>query len=225
MFYFYIRNLKIKEEIMKKIISAVLSTVLFVTTFLSLTANAASLEKVYSYTSFDGQIIEYYKDAYGEDYVVENGKRIYIAVPTSTWEIVDDEDIIALEDWKQEIDCSPKAVQPYANKKAIIAYTGNMDFSSTIATSSVIGTQGYIYCYLKCSSLRPIGAKRGFSYQIRFSPDGSTWYLNRYVNQSLSSYTRHRMSELGNAQYIQIKIWSYYGTVKTCTLSVKLADS
>lgn len=209
---------------MKKFISAILSIALFVTAFLPLTANAANLEKVYSYISFDGQIIEYYKDAYGEDYVVENGERIYIAVPTSTWEVVD-EDITALEEWKQEIDCTPKSVQPYANKNAIIAFTGNMDFSSSAAISSVINTQGYIYCYLKCSSLRPIGAKRGFSYQIRFSPDGSTWYFNTYVNQKLSSYTRHRMAELGNAPYIQIRIWSYYGTVNSCTLSVKLADA
>jgi len=209
---------------MKKAIAAVLSTVLFISTFLSLTANAADLEKVYSYESFDGQIIEYYKDAYGEDYVVENGKRIYIAVPVSTWEVIDDEDITAWEDWKQEVDCTPKAVQPYAYKDAIIAYTGKMDFSSTIATSNVIDTEGYLYCYLKCSSLRPIGAERGFSYQLRFSPDGSTWYFNRYINQSLTFYTRHRISELGNAQYIQIKIWSYHGTVETCTLSVKLAD-
>lgn len=209
---------------MKKFISAILSIALFVTAFLPLTANAANLEKVYSYISFDGQIIEYYKDAYGEDYVVENGEKIYIAVPTSTWEVVD-EDITALEEWKQEIDCTPKSVQPYANKDAIIAFTGNMDFSSSAAISSVINTQGYIYCYLKCSSLRPIGAKRGFSYQIRFSPDGSTWYFNTYVNQKLSSYTRHRMAELGNAPYIQIRIWSYYGTVNTCTLSVKLADA
>ena len=77
------------------------------------------------------------------------------------------------------------------------------------------------YFYLKCSNLNPSSAKRGFSYYISYSADNSTWFKALYVNKSLTLYTRHARADLGNASYIKIQIWSYYGTVSSCLFSVK----
>ncbi len=94
-----------------------------------------------------------------------------------------------------------------------------MDFSNTMATTDII-TNTYHYFYLRCYNLNPSNAQRGFSYYVYYSADGNNWQYDLFVNRSLLVSTKHRMSTLGNGPYIQIKMWSYYGTVNSCTLKL-----
>lgn len=201
---------------MKKQLATVCVIVWIMTSLFSFSASAKSADQICSYVSFNGEKIEYYKDTDGGTYVIEDGKKEYIAVPVSVEKITDSAELSQLRAIAGSRTLSVASVA-----SATLPYSKTMNFSSTIDTTSILNVSSATYYYLKCSSLNPSGAKRGFSYYVRFSPDGTTWYRELYVCQSLLLYTRHRMADLGNAPYIQIQMWSYYGTVSSCLLSMK----
>lgn len=187
-----------------------------ITSFLSLSVFAKVDDQKYSYVSFNGEVVYYYKNAAGETYVIGEGKKEYIAVPVLVEKITDSVEL-------SELRASVKNMNSFIASVAstTLPYSKTMNFSSTIDSTSILYIPSASYYYLKCSGLKPLGAKRGFSYYVRFSPDGSTWYRELYVCQSLLLYTRHRMADVGNGPYIQIQMWSYYGTVTSCLLSIK----
>lgn len=86
---------------------------------------------------------------------------------------------------------------------------------STYANSNVL--------YSKTVYFNPL-VKTGFSYWILYSMDNTEWYRAFFANESLTFYTRHARAEFGNAPYIVIHIFSYYGTVSSCVLSIKDGD-
>lgn len=200
---------------MKKLIATILSAVLIITSFLSLSVSAKIADQKYSYVSFNGEVIYYYKDAAGGTYVTEDGKKDYIAVPVSVEKITDSVELSKLRATVNKTNLYTVSIA-----STTLPYSKTMNFSSTLDTTSVLYVTSS-YFYMKCSSLNPSGATRGFSYYVRFSPDGNTWFSALYVNESLLFYTRHRMADLGNGPYIQIQMWSYYGTVTSCLLSIK----
>lgn len=199
---------------MKKAVSFISSVIMFITVFLPLTASAAGTDEIYYYEDIYGEKIYYYQDSAGEKYIIEDGRKVLIAVPVSVELITDEQELSELNQ------AVLQAKQARSVSASNLPISTTMNFSSTIATTSILRvTKNYIF--LKCSDLNPSGAKRGFSYYIRYSPDGSTWYRALYVNQSLLFYTKHRWAELGNSPYIQIQMWSYYGTVSSCTLNIR----
>ncbi len=168
-----------------------------------------------SYVDYSGNVVYYYLDRNNQKYVIENGKKIYIAVPVSTEKVTNEKELEAL---KSSID---KPINTGAEINAV-----NILFSKTISlsyTTNVL-TISQPYLYLKCSNLSPSGAKRGFSYYVFYSPDNSTWFRELYVNESLRTYTRHSNAHFGNGPYIKIHIWSYYGEVTSCSFNIKEAS-
>lgn len=198
---------------MKKILVVSLSIILLFMAYLPLSASAIVPDKLCYYENYNGEKIYYYKNNSGEKYVIENGKKIPIAVPVLIERINDEEEINQLN---QELVANKMLTAiSYVN----LPYSKTMNFSNTDTTGILHVTKSYIF--LKCSNLNPSGATRGFSYYVRFSPDGTTWYSELYINESLLVYTRHNWSDFGNSPYIKIQMWSYYGTVSSCTLNVR----
>ncbi len=215
---------------MKKFISVVLLTILLIVSILPICGYAYDLNEERRFTCVDEEIVEYFNDENG-DYILKDGEKEYIIVIDS-FKLVTD--YYELKELKSDI-AKAKATNSFSrfnetmsSKSSKVVYSGKLDFSATIATTPIIALEGYNYYYLKCSDLNPSGAKRGFSHYVMFTVDqGATWYQydSPFVNYSLSLYTRFSRARLGNPQYIKIKMWSYYGTVDSCTLSVKLADA
>lgn len=201
---------------MKKAVATILSIMILITSCLSVRVWAEPFDQQYSYFNANGEEIFYYKDFNGETYIVENGEKVYIAVPVLTEKITDSDELSKLRKAATE-----RNITTYSVASATLPYSKTMNFSSTIDTTDMFYITYESYLSLKCSELNPFGAKRGFSYYVRYSPDGSTWYRTLYVNQSLWAYTKHRVSDFGNGPYIQIQMWSYYGTVDSCLLSIK----
>lgn len=198
---------------MKRAISLFMTLVLMGTSLFSLSANAISYSKSYSYTDPDGSIVFYQKDANGT-YIIENNKKVYIAIPVLIDKITDEETLTELRASIGNIESSNSVLA------SSLPYSKTMNFSSTsLIFTDVLSVTGDFY--MKCSDLEPFGSDRGFSYWIHYSYDGVNWERALYVNQSLLFYTRHRHAELGNSPYIKIHMWSYYGTVSSCLLSIK----
>lgn len=201
---------------MKKCLSIILSIVLLFSGVLSVNAYAETpKDKVCSYTNYKGETVVYYEQADGETYIIEDGKKEYVAIPVLVEEITDPEELAEL---RAEFN-KHKLSNTTTSRNSNLRYSKTMNFSNTLDSTDILVISSS-YFYLKCSDLNPSNAKRGFSYYVRFSPDGSTWFQTLYVCKSLLVNTRHRMADLGNGPYIQIKMWSYYGTVNTCLLSI-----
>ncbi len=170
--------------------------------------------EMYSYIGFDGKQVNYYKDIDGNNYVIENGEKIYIAIPVLKEKVTDENIIEQLKSYSQ---IAPTATNGFET----LPYSKTLNFSTTIVKTGVFHIVSGSYIYLKCSKLNPSNAKRGFSYYIYYSPDNVAWERALFVNESLLFYTRHRLADLGNGPYIYVQIWSYYGTVQSCLLSMK----
>ena len=88
-----------------------------------------------------------------------------------------------------------------------IANTGDFGFPSICHT-----------IWLKTTNHNPTFAKKGVSFYLRYSPDGGqTWEQQLYVNQNLSTSKRYGITA---GLTFNIKMWSYYGTLNSCTLKV-----
>jgi len=200
---------------MKKNISIILTLVLVLSNILSFSAFALTpTDKECSYVNYNGETIVYYEQPDGETYILENGIKEYIAIPVLVEEITDPE---LLSELRAEFN---KTMFNEPTKASSLPYSKTMSFSNTYDNTSILNiTVGNFY--MNCTNLNPSGAQRGFSYYVRFSSNGSTWYQALYVNKSLLFYTTHRMSDYGNGPYIQVKMWSYYGTVSTCKLHIQ----
>lgn len=198
---------------MKKI-SIILAITLLISSLSCFGVGAKQPDEVCSYVNYNGDTIYYYKDINDDTYVFENGERVYVAVPVSVEEITDPDELAMLRN-----DAEKKSLNISA-KSSDVLYSRTMTLSPPYNTTPVL-TLSKDYFYLKCSNLNPSSAKRGFSYYISYSADNSTWFKALYVNKSLTLYTRHARADLGNASYIKIQIWSYYGTVSSCLFSVK----
>ena len=206
---------------MKKLISIILSTIILITSFLSFNAYAKEVNQAYSYKSLNGENVYYYKDVSGQTYVIENGIKEYIAVPALVEKVTDSVQIAELEEEVSEARLSKSITKnsSVSLKSSSLSYSKTMNMASGADVTDILNITSS-YFNLKCSQLSPSGAKRGFSYYIYFSPDGSNWSRALYVNQSLLFTTKHRMADLGNGPYIKISMWSYYGTVSSCLLSL-----
>lgn len=200
---------------MKKIIAVLLTSVLVATTLFSLNTNAMTTEEIYSYENFNGEIVYYYKDTNGDAYVIENDEKVYIAVPVSIEVITDEDELNELRNSSQNVNLNTITTRANPIYSEVIQLKSNNNITPKITLANAD------YFYMKCSDLSPFGAKRGFSYYLSYSPDGNTWMKALYVNNSLLFYTRHRRADLGNCQFIKVQIWSYYGTVSSCLLSIK----
>lgn len=199
-----------KSKIKLKFFS-VLMVVMILISSLSMTSSAFN-GKEYIYTNHNGDTIPYYKDINGDTYILDNGEREYIVIPDYTVEITD---IDVLNSLREEFNEMSKQRAVSNN----LPYSKTMDLTDINNSTSILCVNKD-YFYLKCSQLNPSNGKRGFSYYIYYSPDGVSWSINININKSLLVNTKHRMSELGNAQYIKIHMWSYYQTVNSCLLSV-----
>lgn len=200
---------------MKKVIATLISAILIVSSFLSFNVFAKTSDSQFSYVGGDGTVVNYFKDDNGDAYVIENGEKIYIAVPVSTEKVTNNAELFYLN-------TSSKAKISSSSTFALskLPYEKHMDFSIKPNYTDVL----YItapYFHIKCSDLNPSGAKRGFSYYVWFSPDNSSWEKTLFVCESLRFYTRHRMADFASGPYIKIHMWSYYGTVDSCLLSMK----
>lgn len=215
---------------MNKFVSVIMLAALLIITCLPIASFAKSVEEERHFIYLDEEFVEYYADDVGT-YILKSGKKEYITVVDSFVLVTDPNMLRSLKSEVQMDKISNLLNHPVnaiTNKSSNIVYSGKLDFSSTIAITPAINISGYNYYYLKCSNLNPSGAKRGFSYYAMVTIDnGASWYQyeSPFVNYSLSQYTRFSRARLGNPQYISFKMWSYYGTVDSCTLSVKLADS
>lgn len=178
----------------------------------SFIAFAQERDTVYSFEMSESQYFYYYKDNNGEPYIVENGIKYNIAVPEYVAKVTDETLLAQLRK-----DVTEKKIVTAAKSKVL--FSQNVYFNTLAKTGILNVTDNYLF--LKCSNLNPSNAQRGFSYWILYSLDGREWTRAFYVNKSLTFYTRHPMATLGNAPYIEIHIFSYYGTVSSCLLSVK----
>lgn len=196
---------------MKKITSVLIIFAIFISLF-SFTAFAQETDTVYSFEVFEGKYFYYYKDSNGEPYIIENGEKYNIAIPDYV-EKVTDESLLAM--LRSEV--NENSVNAVAKSKILFSQT--VYFNPLVKTGVLNVTDNYLF--LKCSDLNPSNAKRGFSYWILYSIDKVEWMRAFFINESLTFYTRHHWAELGNAPYIEIHIFPYYGTVSSCLFSVK----
>lgn len=195
---------------MKKFLSLILAIVIVLSSF-SVTAFAQESKTVYTF-SYEGNSFSYYKDEQGNPYIIENGIKYPIAVPVIVQKVTDE---AQLEQLRSAFNSS----KIESNAKSNILFSKTIYFNTLAKTGVLNVTDNYLF--LKCSELNPSNAKRGFSYWISYSFDNIVWEQAFYINQSLSSYTRHPMSTFGDAPYVEISIFSYYGTVSSCLLYVK----
>ncbi len=196
---------------MKKVLCMLTIVAILISSF-SFIAFAQERDTVYSFEMSESQYFYYYKDNNGEPYIVENGIKYNIAVPEYVAKVTDETLLAQLRK-----DVTEKKIVTAAKSKVL--FSQNVYFNTLAKTGILNVTDNYLF--LKCSDLNPSNAQRGFSYWILYSLDGREWTRAFYVNKSLTFYTRHPMATLGNAPYIEIHIFSYYGTVSSCLLSVK----
>lgn len=195
---------------MKKFLSIILIVAICFGSF-SITAYAQEDKAIYSF-EYDGRILYYYKDEIGNPYVIDDGVKSYIAVPEFIEKVTDE---LQLESLRKEF----SSCNLQNNSKSNILFSQTIYFNVLPNTGILNVTEDYLY--LKCSELNPLGAKRGFSYWINYSPDGKNWERAFYANKSLLLYTKHPMALFGNSSNIKIQIFSYYDSVSSCLLSVK----
>lgn len=81
---------------MKKAVATILSIMIMITSCLSVRVWAEPFDQQYSYFNANGEEIFYYKDFNGETYIVENGEKVYIAVPVLTEKITDSDELSKL---------------------------------------------------------------------------------------------------------------------------------
>ncbi|HAQ63960.1 MAG TPA: hypothetical protein DCR23_05810, partial [Ruminococcaceae bacterium] len=81
---------------MKKIISIFLCTVILLTSIFNINAFAESIDRLCSYTNYNGDIIYYYRDTFDNTYVYENGKKEYIAIPVCSNKVTDENELAEL---------------------------------------------------------------------------------------------------------------------------------
>lgn len=206
---------------MKRFLSILLVTTLLLTYFVPFAASANGNSKQYSFINVNGETVYYYFDEAGETYIMENGEKEYIAVPVSVGKVTDEAMLAELRaSFKSDIINNSINTAPYVEPLELEGslYQKNMVFSNA-DTTDVLEVKDHTFL-LKCSKLNPTGSDRGFSYYVYSSIDGYDWSYTVYVNKSLLVFTRHRLADTGGP-YIKIYMWSYYGTVKSCLLSVK----
>lgn len=197
---------------MKKFLSIIMITAICFGSF-SITAFAQEEKTVYIF-EYDGRCICYYKDEQDNPYILEDGIKSYIAIPKYIEKVTDESQLNALRNEAGSI-----SLNLQRSAKSVLLFSQTIYFDDLPNTGILTVTEDYLY--LKCSDLNPSGAKRGFSYWIFYTLDGSSWERAFYVNQSLLLYTKHPMALFGNAQKIKIEIFSYYGSVSSCLFSVK----
>lgn len=196
---------------MKKILSMIIIVAIFISS-LSFAAVAQENDILYSFELSEGEKFYYYKNSDGDPYIIEDGKKYNIAVPEYVEQVTDQSQLMMLRNEGNKIRLNSAT-------DSDILFSQTVYFNSLVKTNVLNVSKDYLY--LKCSNLNPSNAKRGFSYWILYSVDNVTWMRAFYANQSLTFYTRHPMAMLGNAPYIIIHIFSYYGTVSSCLFSVK----
>lgn len=194
---------------MKKTVSIILIIGICFSLF-SITAFAQEPERRFLF-EYEDVSFNYYKDKQGT-YIIEDETKVYIAIPVLIEEVTDE---MLLRELRNEF--SNSIMQ--SGTKSLILFSQTVNLKPLAQTGVLNVTDDYLY--LKCTNLNPSNAKRGFSYWIYYSQDGSTWTSAFFVNESLALYTRHRMADLGKSPYIKINIFSYYGTVDSCLFSVK----
>lgn len=200
---------------MKKIFSILTIFAIFISSF-SFIAFAQENNTAYSFEYAEGKNFYYYKDINGEPYIIENGEKYNIAIPEYI-EKVTDESLLSMLRNEANNEANKDSVNTVL--KSDILFSETVYFNTLVKTQTFNVTDNYLF--LKCSNLNPSNAERGFSYWILYSFDKTEWLRAFYVNKSLTFYTRHPMATLGKAPYIIIHIYSYYGSVSSCTLSIK----
>lgn len=157
----------------------------------------------------------YYKDINGEPYIIENGVKYNIAVPEFIEKVTDEK---LLSQLRSDFNTRNGNSNIYSANSEIL-FSKKVYFNPLVKTGVLDVSDDYIF--LKCSDLAPSDANRGFSYWILFTFDGKEWQRAYFANHSLTFYTRNRRADLGNTSIIQIHIFSYDGSVSSCTLSIK----
>lgn len=196
---------------MKKLFSILMIVVLLMSS-VSFIAFAQENDTVYSLEVSEDKYFSYYKDSNGEPYIIENGIKYNIAVPEYVGKVTDETLLVQLRK-----DAVENKITTAAKSK--ILFSQIVYFDPLAKTGILNRTDNYVF--LKCSDLSPSNANRGFSYWVYYSLDGSNWQESFFVNKPLRFYTRHHKSEFGDAQYIEIRIFPYDGSVSSCLFSVK----
>lgn len=196
---------------MKKPLSILIIFAILISSF-SFIAFAQDNNTVYSFEFAEGKSFYYQKDINGEPYIIENGKKYNVAIPEYVEKVTDEALLSMLRD-----EADKNSVSTFS--KSGVLFSDTVYFNTLVKTKTFNVTDNYLF--LKCSKLNPSNAERGFSYWILYSFDNTEWQRAFYINKSLTFYTRHPMATLGNAPYIIIHIYSFYGSVSSCTLSIK----
>lgn len=196
---------------MKKILSIFLIVSILITSF-SFIAFAQEDNIVYSFEYSEGENFYYYKDNNGNPYIIENGVKYSIAIPEYIEKVTDESLLVTLRN-----EVNKNRINELADSDILFSET--VYFNTLVKTGVLNVTDNYLF--LKCSHLNPSNAKRGFSFWILYSLDQTNWERAFFINKSLTFYTRIPRAEFGNAPYIIIHIYSFYGTVSSCFFSVK----
>lgn len=204
-------------KIAKRTLSSLLSVLFLSLVFFSIPVSAVDYGEKYTYTDVDGTVFEYYLDENGYPFQMESGEKIFLLIPLEHLKITDEKE---LEELRKASEAAEQKFEAYASSKAG-GYTWKsfyMDFATYhIADTGNFGFPSICHSmWLKTTNHNPSFAKKGVSFYLRWSPDGGqTWMQELSVNQNLS--TAKKYNTPAGLQF-NVKMWSYYGTLNSCTL-------
>lgn len=122
------------NQIFKKIISFALICIFAFGCF-PLTAFASDQNEVHTFTSANGETVEYYVDAEGHEYVYQNGEKRYVLLPLEKYRVTD-EATIALANSSYQSTVTTSASPIYSTNGYVIISTL---FNSTIYFPATTG--------------------------------------------------------------------------------------
>lgn len=196
---------------MKKFIAICLSILSIFISSATLCSNAYAEkhDEIKTFINVKGEKINYFENKNGDAYIIENGKKEYIAFPIS-WEKVTDEK--TLTELRNEY-------KRFSVSRAGLPYIKNMNFSNHLDTTDVIGINGRRYVWMHCTNYNPWNAHKGMSFYMYLSYDGNEWIREQFVNWNLSIKKKVYVYNSGMPN-MKIQMWSYYGDVNSCKLSI-----
>lgn len=204
-------------KIAKRTLSSLLSVLFLSLVFFSIPVSAVDYGEKYTYTDVDGTVFEYYLDENGYPFQMESGEKIFLLIPLEHLKITNEKELAELR--KASADAKQK-FETYTSLKAgdYPWQSFNMDFATYhIANTGAFGFPSICHSvWLKTTNHNPANAKKGVSFYLRYSSDGGeTWMEQLSVNKNLTVAKRFIT---GAGLQFNVRMWSYYGTLNSCTL-------
>lgn len=204
-------------KIAKRTLSSLLSILFLSLVFFSIPVSAVDYGEKYTYTDVDGTVFEYYLDENGYPFQIEFGEKIFLLLPLEHLKITNEKELAELRK------ASAEAKQKFETDASLKAGDYNWkSFYMDFATYHIAETGEFWFpsichsMWLKTTNQNPRFAKKGVSFYLRWSPDGGvTWMQELLVNQNLSNAKRYTTTA---GLRFNVKMWSYYGTLNSCTL-------